>query len=189
MQRAHSFGKIRYISALRVRRSWTRNRINYREGERGERGVFITCRIARAAVSREARKKGCATAFFSIWILEYREARTTGSRRNDPKWRKNRNGWSELQGMRGEVRVKKKFRESLTDGAFSRNENIINRERGTCVRVCVCIFVQILPARQGCKIFPMAFSARWIPIISNIYFMGVIHFFGISRGWSRVPNA
>lgn len=174
MQRAHSFGKIRYISALRVRRSWTRNRINYGDRGRGERDVFITCRIARAAVSREAKEKKVARQPFSAFeyrSIAKRERPVRDEERNDPKWRKNRNSRSELPGTRGGIRVKKKkkkFRESRADGAFSRNENVINRERGTCARVYIYVCVggggvsvaQISPARQGRKVFPMAFSAR-----------------------------
>jgi len=70
---------------------------------------------------------------------------------------------------RGGIRVKKNFREFLTDGAFSRNENVINREWHTRVSV-----TQILPRVKNAKIFPMAFfmnEIRWT-IFARFIFYG-----------------
>lgn len=93
------------------------------------------------------------------------------------KWQKKRNSRSELLDVRRNPRKKKKFREFLTNGAFSRNENVINRERYTYVLyICRPDFA----ARcQGRKIFPMAFFAMKFAIgdIRAVHIIFLVIFF------------
>lgn len=87
--------------------------------------VFITRRIACAAVSREAEK----SSLFQHLNIGVSRGDRFATERTIPKWQKKRNSRSKLLDVRRNPREKKKFHEFLTNGAFSRNENVINRER------------------------------------------------------------